>query len=525
MNAHDRILQLAAIAIDFPLPAADRARLEHHLAGCPACAGTAVALRRDAEGFANLRPVLLPERRAAEILDTVLHQHATRRPMRLLLAVALLGLVLVGGLAAGAGLLLRTEPEDLPTIVPAPSPGASAIVVGPDASRLPTASPSLTVSGAGVGVTWEPVALPDSGVRDPGGGSVDGVIAGGPGAIAWGSAYGLPPRIWTTADGRTWTSSTLEAPPDPDPDVLNPGTITGIVPGGPGYVALGWYDMTGNGRRVVAWTSVDGRAWALVPHDAAFDHAMAVDVVAWRGKLLAYGQEEAGSIEGMGTPIMWTSSDGMTWTRDDLQVPDGLRFGQPVVTTADALWAIGLPAADNLPELGWSSTRYLTSTDGRTWSVSALPRYPGLLYPTDGGLLTLVHGVRDSGAGQPTPAVERPASGTYRTPDRASWEQLSVGPAGEAYDLVQVGATLVAVGAEVSLAPCDTPSCYVPATPAAWRSTDGGRTWQQALGSATGGGVRAVAALPDGTVVGVGHGYTKDTVSTPAAWVSSPAAP
>ena len=133
MKPHDTFLELAAIAMDFPLASAERGRLEQHLAGCAACGRTAHALRGDAMALSNLPPVTLPERRGAEILAVALHPHAVRNPVRLLVVAALLGLLLLGSLAAGAELLRRMDQDDLGIVLPVPS-----------VSPTPQASPGPT---------------------------------------------------------------------------------------------------------------------------------------------------------------------------------------------------------------------------------------------------------------------------------------------------------------------------------------------------------------------------------------------
>ena len=125
-------LQLAAIALDFPLAPSERGRLEAHLAGCPACARRASAYRGDALALGHLPAVVLPERRGAEILAAALHPAAVRNPLRLLVLAALLGLLLLGSLAVGAQLLRNSE-EDLSVVVPVPSQSA-----GPEATPVPT---------------------------------------------------------------------------------------------------------------------------------------------------------------------------------------------------------------------------------------------------------------------------------------------------------------------------------------------------------------------------------------------------
>jgi hypothetical protein len=142
MKPHDTFLELAAIAIDFPLTSADRGRLEQHLAGCAACGRTAHELRGDALALSHLPPVTLPERRGAEILAAALHPPVVRNPVRLAVVAALLGLLLLGSLAVGSELLRRMDDDDLGVVLPVPSQAAS-----PDASpAVGSASDTLVVT-------------------------------------------------------------------------------------------------------------------------------------------------------------------------------------------------------------------------------------------------------------------------------------------------------------------------------------------------------------------------------------------
>ena len=155
MKPHDTFLELAAIAIDFPLAPADRGRLEQHLAGCPACVRGASAIRGDALAIGALPAVTLPDRRGAEILAAALHPGAIRHPFRLLVLAALLGLMLLGSLAVGAQLMRHPE-EDLSVVLPVPTqsamPDASASAM-PDASASPSGVLAVT-HGDETGGTW-----------------------------------------------------------------------------------------------------------------------------------------------------------------------------------------------------------------------------------------------------------------------------------------------------------------------------------------------------------------------------------
>ena len=160
MKPHDTFLQLAAMAIDYPLSSVDHGRLDRHLASCTACVRSAAGLRADAMALGDLPRVTLPERRGAEILAAALHPPVVGHPYRLLVLAALLGLLLVGSLAVGAQ-LLRRDNEDLSVIVPVPSASA-----GPDASPAPSVrsvpSGSLAVTHADAdGTEWIEVRAVD----------------------------------------------------------------------------------------------------------------------------------------------------------------------------------------------------------------------------------------------------------------------------------------------------------------------------------------------------------------------------
>ncbi len=155
MKPHDTFLELAAIAMDFPLTSADRGRLEQHLAGCAACGRMAHELRGDALALSHLPPVTLPERRGAEILATALHPPVVRNPVRLVVVAALLGLLLLGSLAVGSELLRRMDDDDLGVVLPVPtqaaSPDASPALATPSA---PGPEPSMARSGPRRACRW-----------------------------------------------------------------------------------------------------------------------------------------------------------------------------------------------------------------------------------------------------------------------------------------------------------------------------------------------------------------------------------
>ncbi|HEY8168197.1 MAG TPA: hypothetical protein VIF84_05740, partial [Candidatus Limnocylindrales bacterium] len=148
-DRHDRPLELAALAIDYDLTAAERGELEAHLTACPTCARRVAALRADARTLG--RPLtLLPSAR----VDAAVHAAITGRqprPQRLVLvaAAALLLLAMLGAVAVGAALL--RDLELLPT-TDRPPPSQPVAIVSPG----PEASP------AAMGDTWQTLTFVDT---------------------------------------------------------------------------------------------------------------------------------------------------------------------------------------------------------------------------------------------------------------------------------------------------------------------------------------------------------------------------
>lgn len=415
---------------------------------------------------------------------------------------ALLAVVALAGACATA-----TSPEPSTDAAVSPSVAPSSVAT-PTPSRSPSPAPTPTPQ---VGLSWQRVNDPDLDSRPHG--SMYGVIAGGPGAIAWGYVDATGPRIWTTTDGLDWTPATVDAIDDAMPEY--PGEVLDIAPGGPGFVAIGTYGRAGgDGATAVAWTTTDGTSWERVPFGPAFERSQIDQVVAWKGGLLAFGCENA-SPSDCGPARVWSSTDGRNWTRSAPVFPDGVAGFGIVSAADDRLWGIGGGNTGDTPEERPQPPR-ITSLDGRTWTTETLP-VVGIerLHPLPGGLYLTVVAIPtgDPDFIQPPAWVSR-NPGVYRSTDQATWEPLVVGKE-LGQEIVAVGDTLIMVGG------------FAADHPTAWRSTDAGVTWAEAPvtgaapGLVTGGTMRSVAALPDGTLVAVGGELAGPEPST-AAWVSPP---
>ena len=136
------------------------------------------------------------------------------------------------------------------------------------------------------------------------------VVAGGPGWILGGrenpTAMGskLQPGIWTSADGQSFAVATLALPPG----ATNlAGAVAGLAIGGGEDVAVGTL-QTDTGHGAAAWTSTDGKAWSLAADDGSFAGSVISGVVAGGPGFVAVGRDDNGA-------AVWDSTNGSSWNK------------------------------------------------------------------------------------------------------------------------------------------------------------------------------------------------------------------
>lgn len=230
---------------------------------------------------------------------------------------------------------------------------------GEGATNVVGGGPGWVAVGRGVwisddGLDWVRVSEAD-------GLEIRSVVAGGPGLVAVGEDV----TVWTSVDGIVWTRS-------PQDDATLGGSfqsdlhMADVAVGGPGLVAVGT-DRSGPDADAAVWTSVDGLSWTRVPHDeivfGGSGNQLLNSVIAGGPGLVAVGAERSASQQA----VVWTSVDGLTWTRVPPDESGRLDAGQmnSVAVTDSGLVAVGW--------VGWvggtnSEAAVWTSVDGIDWS-------------------------------------------------------------------------------------------------------------------------------------------------------------
>lgn len=148
-------------------------------------------------------------------------------------------------------------------------------------------------------------------------------------------------RLWplTSPDGLAWSRVPHEEA------VFGGATMEDVTAGGPGFVAVGSAGNNafgGFGNHAAVWTSVDGFTWTRVPDDPeVFDReGQSINAVVSTGAQLVavggYGRDDSATSN---AALVWTSTDGLTWTLTELDSGSSRMYD--VVATSRGVIAVG----------------------------------------------------------------------------------------------------------------------------------------------------------------------------------------
>ena len=386
--------------------------------------------------------------------------------------------------------------------------GPGLVAVGSDCAGLCTdASPHSAAVWTSVdGVSWSRVPHDEAVFGGEGIQAMESVAAGGPGLVAVGADnpddFGYTGAVWTSVDGLTWSRV-----PD-DEEVFAHAQIGSVSAGGPGLVAVGFgsnSDLGPNGLSAAVWTSIDGRSWSRVPHDEAVfggEGLQAMEGVTAGGPgLVAVGRDCPnrclGSSTGDAAAPVWTSVDGVTWSRVSPggTVLDGEMWG--VSVGGPGLVAVGRVKRDTPGP--FRDAAAWTSADGLGWSrVSQEQEVFGaaeMVSVAAGGLgLVAVGRPKPEGGARTVPPDERHAL-VWASVDGVVWSRVPhdeavFGEGSFIADVTAGGPGLVAVGGDSEGG-------------AVWTSVDG-LSWSRAADDAAVAGGAGAVELGSVTVGGPG---------------------
>jgi len=248
----------------------------------------------------------------------------------------------------------------------------------------PSSSPTVADPAASAGLAdplpyrWSRVPHDEAIFGADGRTSMHSVTVGGPGLVAVGSVgddEAADAAVWTSVDGITWSRVAHD-------DAIFGGWrgqwMNSVTVGGPGLVAVGSdghrvNDATERAGAAAVWTSVDGITWSRVRHDeAVFGGARMSDVTVGGPGLVAVGSAGVEADEDAdAVAAVWTSIDGLTWSRvaHDEAVFGGADSQQMHSVTVGGP---GLVAVGSVVQL-WDSpvgsdAAVWTSVDGIIWS-------------------------------------------------------------------------------------------------------------------------------------------------------------
>jgi hypothetical protein len=228
------------------------------------------------------------------------------------------------------------------------APGAE-----PPSSPAPSQSPGSGAGGAGTATqamtSWRPVDA----TAVFGDGLDSARMAGLPDRLVATVRRGSRLHAWVSTDhGLHWTEA-------PDQPAFRGGNIAALERVGGRLLGVGSVDGPGGTTRPATWVTDDGRTWRrsiLADHQGAVTAVAAAD-----GVVVAVGAVGRDA-EASGMPVSWTSRDGVLWTRGDpIAAPEGSTLS--AVVAGGPGWIAG--GADNQTAMIW------TSSDGATWTPVA----------------------------------------------------------------------------------------------------------------------------------------------------------
>lgn len=307
----------------------------------------------------------------------------TRQDRRKIPILVTTGAALLALIVIGLPILLIRGGEsiiaDQVTTTVAPNISSTTVAVLPSETPTTTAPTTTTVlvTPTRLEITWSQAPTqPAFGLDDV----VRSVVEGGTGLVAvggeWTNEYDdYQAVVWTSVDGTTWARAAVERFED---------VLSDVAVGSAGFVAV-----SNEGSRLndsddpPILFSEDGESWARIPSDtAAFPPGAWITAVTDGGPgYVAVGAVKVDSPDGISEASIWSSTDGVSWTRVDQAPGEGYESSaiHDIVNTGSGLVAVGTAEESEGSTGPQDDLLVWTSSDGMVWERKALSSERGLV--------------------------------------------------------------------------------------------------------------------------------------------------
>jgi hypothetical protein len=259
----------------------------------------------------------------------------------------------------------------------------------------------------GANGTWSLVSANQAAVSQvPGVEDLTSIAHGRAGWIAVGgvvSGTANHPVVVTSADGVTWHAADAIALAGADL------SVSAVAAGKDGYVIVG-QEVDGTRQFAALWWSPDLRSWVRAANDN-LDGRLAPSAV-YGVTATATGYVAVGSHSG--TPAIWTSGAGLSWTLQSFLDPAGVSTASLRFVAASGARVVTAGTADT--RAGDIPVVLASADNGTRWTQDVLPTAHGV------GTVTALS---PAGAGFVAAGLEGPAGGqravTWTSPDGVHW--------------------------------------------------------------------------------------------------------
>ena len=194
----------------------------------------------------------------------------------------------------------------------------------------------------------------------------------------WMNSFEAPPRdVWSSADGKKWTQVTAKAP------WIHSDLSMSLTFKNRMWFMGGWYNgrLPGHSASNQVWSSTDGKVWTRATKAAGWTPRLAAALVEFKGRMWMLGGTENyyfGNKKSLKNDV-WSSPDGKTWTRATDNAGWTPRAYHQAAVLGDRMFVFG--GGNYVPEFVAFNDVW-SSTDGVHWTrvTEKTPWHPRLWF-------------------------------------------------------------------------------------------------------------------------------------------------